>query len=355
MTAKRTAVETVGDPHPITVDTGGGRLDEADPTPERPLVTAVVTTYDRPESVKRAIRSVLNQSYSPLELVVVEDGTNAGVRDWLCEAGHDDIRYVHHAENQGLAGARNTALALADGDYVAFLDDDDAWKPNRIEQQVSLLRSLSAAERRRVAAVYCGLENRQDGAVQSILHPENDGDLAASIRERGASTVQSACLFRRAALLDVDGYDEKLPSSIDHDIWMSLAVGGYEVRALDEPLVVSFDDFGDSMMTNTDQRIRGVKMYTNKWRPTYQEWFGSSGGEKYARRYFVRVVGRLAATKLVTGQVKEAIRALRAIAGEIDAADIPHTVRVCGRMFAEAGVKRFLPATVVRRLASVVK
>jgi glycosyltransferase involved in cell wall biosynthesis len=355
MTAEQSADGTEREPHPLAVDTGGGRLDDAEATAGRPLVTAVVTTYDRSELVKRAVESVFNQTYAPLEFLIIEDGTDSGVAAWLREAGHDSVRYVRHADNQGLAAARNTALALADGDYVAFLDDDDAWKPDRIERQVSLLASLSPPERSQVAVVYCGLESRQDGTVQSILHPENDGDLAASIRDCGASTVQSACLFRRAALLDVSGYDEELPSSIDHDIWMSLAIAGYEVRALDEPLVVSFDDFADSMMTNTDQRIRGVRMYVEKWRPTYREWFGPSAGDRYARRYFARVVGRLAATKFVTGQVDEAVRAARAIGIETDVTDYPYVFNVCAVMLAETGFKRVLPPRAVRLLARLVK
>jgi glycosyltransferase involved in cell wall biosynthesis len=355
MIAERSADKKGWEPHTLAVDTSGGRLDDVEATADRPLVTAVVTTYDRPELVKRAVKSVLDQTYAPLEFLIVEDGTDSGVAAWLCETGHDAVRYVRHADNQGLAGARNTAIALADGDYIAFLDDDDAWKPDRIARQVSLLASLSPLEHRQVAVVYCGLESRQDGDVQSILHPKNDGDLAASIRDYGASTVQSACLFRRAALLNVGGYDEELPSSIDHDIWMSLAVAGYEVRAIDEPLVVSFDDFADSMMTNTDQRIRGVRMYVEKWRPTYREWFGPSAGDRYARRYFTRVVGRLAATKLVTGQIEEAARAAQAIVAEIELTDYLYTARVCATMLAETGVKRFLSPRAVRLLARAIK
>lgn len=346
---------TTLDPHPLAVDTGDSRLDDVTPTEDRPLVTAVVTTYDRSEAVKRAVRSVRDQTYAPLECLVVEDGTDTGVADWLADRGYDDIRYVRHAENRGLAAARNTALALAGGDLLAFLDDDDAWKTERVERQVSLLTDLSQSERDRVAVVYCGLESRQGGRVQSILHPENTGDLAAAIRREGASTVQSACLFRTAALRDVGGYDEALPSSIDHDIWMALATAGYEARALDEPLVVSFDDFADSMMTDTDQRVRGVRAYVQKWRPTYEEWFGQEGGERHAQRYFARVIGRLAATKLVTGQFDEAVRALRAIADELDVAQYPYAAGTCARLTAEVGVKRFLPPDAVRVLARRLK
>jgi hypothetical protein len=244
---------------------------------------------------------------------------------------------------------------LANGIYIAFLDDDDAWKPERIERQISLLNSLSPVDQRRVAVVYCGLESRQGGVVQSVLHPENDGNLAVSIREQGASTIQSACLFCRTALFDINGYDEDLPSSIDHDIWMSLAVAGYEVRALDEPLVISFDDFNDSMMTNTDQRIRGVEMYINKWRPTYHQWFGPATGERYAQRYFVRVIGRLAATKLVTGQTSEGIRSIKAIINKVSIDQIPYTVFIIGALILEVGAKRFLSPKIVQYAARVIK
>jgi glycosyltransferase involved in cell wall biosynthesis len=346
---------TPSSPHPLTIDTGGGYLNDIQSTSSQPLVTAVVTTYNRPELVKRAIKSVLDQTYAPLEFIIVEDGTDTGIHDWLHKLGHNEVRYVCHTENQGLASARNTAIAVADGDYIAFLDDDDVWKPDRIEQQISLLESLPATEREQIGVVYCGLESRRDGAVQSILHPENDGNLAVSIREDGASTVQSACLFQRDALVDVGGYDEELPSSIDHDIWMSLAVGGYSALALDEPLVISFDDFADSMMTNTDQRIRGVELYVEKWRPTYQEWFGSVDGDQYAKRYFTQVVGRLMTTKLLTGQIGEAMRAFDAILEKAGWKQFPYIIGVCIRLSVETGIKRFLPVTIVRAISKVIK
>lgn len=355
MTTGRSTDNTVDDPHPLAVDTGGGRLDDRDPTIDRPLVTAVVTTYDRPTQAKRAIQSVQAQTYVPLEFLVVEDGTDTDLKTWLTENDYTNVRYVRHAENQGLAGARNTALALANGDYIAFLDDDDAWKPARIEYQMQLLSSLQDAERQETAVVYCGLESRQDGQIQSILYPENDGNLAESIRTHGASTVQSACLFDRTALLDVGGYDETLPSSIDHDIWMSLAVAGYAARTVETPLVISFDDFADSMMTNTDQRISGVRQYVEKWRPTYREWFGPKEGEQYAQRYFNQVIGRLAATKLVTGQLSESATALQAIFDQADTRQYAHAIVIFTILCLEKMVKRFLPPSIVRTLTNIIK
>ncbi len=332
-------------PHDLVVDTGGGRTDETAPSDDHPLVTAVVTTHNRFDEATRAIRSVRGQTYEPLEVLIVEDGTDSGVHAWL-SSEYDDVRYVQHATNGGLSAARNTAIALARGDYVAFLDDDDEWRPTRVERCVDRLQAISEEDRNHLAVVYCAVESRQDGRTISVVPPENEGNLAEAIRRDGPSTLQSSCLFRRSALIDVGGYDEWLRSSVDHDIWMALAVGGYDAATLDEPLVVSYDEFADSMMTNTETRIEGARQFVEKWRSTYHEWFGAAEGNRRIQRYFARVVGRLAAAKLVTGSLDDASTAVRAIFDKSDA--VGYNVRVLAVLTAEAAVKRFAPPRVVR-------
>jgi glycosyltransferase involved in cell wall biosynthesis len=344
-------VEAEWEPHELAVDTGDGRLDDTEPTAETPLVTAVVTTYDRFVEATRAIESVLAQTYEPVEFLVVEDGSESGVAEWLAENGHDSVRYVRHATNQGLSGARNTAIALAGGEYVAFLDDDDSWKPERLERQVSVLRTLSDDERDRLGVIYCAVESRDEGRVASIVPPENRGNLRDAIVRDGPSTLESSCLFSKRALVDVGGYDEQLVSSVDHDIWLSLAVGGYHAETVSEPLVVSYDAFADSMMTNTDNRIRGVEQFVEKWRPTYEEWFGAEEGDRRLQRYFARVIARLAATKLVSGSFGEARRAIEAVFERSD--QTLYNVSVLATLTVESAVKRFAPPAMVRRLSAL--
>lgn len=338
-------------PHDLAVDTGGGRLDDTEPSREQPLVTAVVTTYDRFKEATRAIESVLQQSYEPIEFLVVEDGTESGIEQWLSEKGYDSVRYVRHATNQGLSGGRNTAIALASGEYIAFLDDDDSWKPQRIERQVEVVQSLSDSERERLGVVYCAVEARENGQVASIIPPENSGNLRESIMREGPSTLQSSCLFSKQVLIDVGGYDESLVSSVDHDIWLSLAVNDYEARTVAEPLVVSYDTFADSMMTNTDNRITGVTQFVEKWRPTYVDWFGPREADRRLQRYFARVIGRLVATKLVSGNFGEARRAATELFDRSDQAS--YNIAVLGVLTAEAAVKRFVPAPLVRWLSTL--
>lgn len=317
-------------------------------TAEWPHVTAVVTVYDRFEPAKRAVRSAVEQTYEPLDVIVVEDGTDVGIEEWLVER-YPSVEYVRHDRNLGLAAARNTAMNRANGDFVAYLDDDDWWRPRRIEAQVRAFLELSPARRDRVGVVYCGVERRRAGRVVSYGKPENLGPMREAISEIGASTIPSSCLFPVGAIEAVGGYDEDLPSSIDHDIWMALADAGYEAVGVDEPLVVVDDEFGDGMMTNTDDRIEGVYAFVEKWRPTYREWFGPAAGDRYADRYFARVVARLAAANVVTGQWGDARRAVEAIFAKNPSHAFNATT--IGYHLIEASLKRFLPARAVRAIA----
>lgn len=353
--ARATEDSSALESHPLAVDMGGGLLADSDNLgdglSQRPLLTAVVTTHDRCEQAIVAIESVIAQSYRPLEVLVIEDGTTSGVEEWIASENHD-IRYIRHETNQGLAGARNTALSLANGEYVAFLDDDDRWKPVRIEQGVILLQEQSAESDSAVGVTYCAAESRKAGKLATVIHPENDGDLAASIRAVGPSTVESAGIFSKGALVDVGGYDETLSSSVDHDIWMALAKGGYAAIAHDEPLVITTIDFSGRMTTDTDERIAGVRQYVEKWRPTYYEWFGKFEGERRIQRYFARTIARLAGIKLVGGDFGAARRAIRAVFNDSD--QVLYNVTVLFVSTAEFAAKRFLPPTGLRMLSRII-
>lgn len=277
-----------------------------------PTVTAVITTYQRFDDAKRAIQSVVAQTYQPLEIIVVEDGTDSGIEAWLKAQGLTQVRYIRHPYNRGLAAARNTGWQAASGEYVAYLDDDDIWKPERISRQIDLVLSLSAVERTKTAVVTCATEMYfpRNGRV-SVRMPQDRGSLEQAMMNGIGSTPSSSFLFLKNALEKVGGFDEKLVSSVDHDIWMSLAVEGFHTDFVPEPLVIHFDRFRrHSAMSATERRIAGVRQYIEKWLPTYRKWFGELGAQNHARWYFGAAVGLLGGTKLAEGRVGEAVRAL---------------------------------------------
>jgi len=260
------------------------------------LVSAVITTYQRPALARRAIASACSQTYAPLEVILVEDGSESGLQAWLATQAYPRVRYLRHDRNRGLAAARNTGLAAASGDYIAFLDDDDEWLPERIARQIDLLRGLPAERRAEGTIVYCAVavHDLRRGRV-SILQPLNEGDLRDSIVScRRLQTLPSTNLLPTATLHALGGFDEMLPSSIDHDLWMALAVHGARALPLHEALVVSrVFEAGGQMTTDTPRRIAGVRAFVDKWQPTWEGWFGGGAGGRFAHRYFAHVIGRL--------------------------------------------------------------
>lgn len=280
-----------------------------------PTITAVLTTYRRPERAQRALRSILAQTLPPTEIVVVEDGsTSKGLTDLVEQVAHRGVKYVRHEKNRGLAAARNTGLGLSTGEYVAYLDDDDEWLPNRLERQVAKLFSMPESARAEVAAIQVGCQVVDGyGRCIGVNLPVNQGSLRQSIMTYGAVTPSSSFLFLRTALLNVGGFDEHLVSGIDHDIWMQLAVGGYASEIVPEPLVIVHRSEGRTMMSSSAQRIEGVRQYVEKWTPTFEKWFGRQAGRLYGRRYFIDVLARLAAQKLTRLELRSTAHVLGAV------------------------------------------
>ena len=306
-------------------------------------MTAIITTYSRPQLVQRAILSVLAQTYQPSEVIVVEDGSRSSTEDWLREPGMAHIRYIRHERNKGLAAARNTGLRLAGGEYVAYLDDDDEWKPERIERQIQYLEQLTPEERHQLGVIYCGQEVHFAGRSRiAVAHPKNEGNLRKAIIRQGAVTLGSTCLFSKRALLEVGGFDEALASSIDDDIWMALAVNGYDAHVVDEPLVISHEHhFRCRMTSDVASRVQGVQQYVEKWTPTYRAWFGERAGTRYGQRYFARVIATLAAKKLVGGSFSQAWQATQAIFA--NSRQVVYNLCALSRSVAVFAGHRFLP------------
>ena len=191
----------------------------------------VLPTYNRPEFLKRAIRSVLNQTFGDFELIVVDDASAEDPRP-VVDAFHDDrVRLIRHLENRGNAAARNTAIAAARGRFLAFLDDDDEWAPDKLALQVPMLVESEPDE----ALVYCARRLLSDGRELGIDAPAKEGWVLDELLPWGLMSCPSV-LLKREVIDRVGPFDERLSRGVDDDLWRRIA-RHYRVRYLDRVLV----------------------------------------------------------------------------------------------------------------------
>jgi glycosyltransferase involved in cell wall biosynthesis len=185
--------------------------------------------------LKRAIGSVLSQTADDIELVVVDDASSDNTREVIKAFGDSRLRFLVHETNQGAAAARNTGIAAAKADLIAFQDSDDEWMPYKLQRQLDLISSSGPD----VVAVYCGFirYHRQKAVYEPnpTIAPRQ-GDLAETLLE-GNFITTSTLLVWRDKLLETGVLDPTLPRFQDWDLVIRLSELGY-FRLIDEPLVM---------------------------------------------------------------------------------------------------------------------
>jgi hypothetical protein len=189
--------------------TGLPAADPAEPqTRPLPAVTVVIPTRDRPALLRNAVAAVLGQDYpGEVRCVVVHDGTEPDR-----ELEQDRVAVTSNVRSPGLAGARNSGIALVGTELVAFCDDDDLWLPDKLSEQVAVLRADPAA-----LFVCCGIRVRYgDRLVERTLRAERVS-YADLLRNRLTELHPSTFLIRRALLDEIGLVDEALPGSYAED------------------------------------------------------------------------------------------------------------------------------------------
>jgi glycosyltransferase involved in cell wall biosynthesis len=137
------------------------------------LVSVIMPTYNRAYIVGRAIKSVLNQTYANFELIIIDDGSTDNTADVVKSFNDSRIVYVKHARNLRIASARNTGIDVSRGDYIAFLDSDDEWLPDKLREQLIAFKEAPSD----VGAIYTQMKNIRKGKTEYIHRktpPEGD-------------------------------------------------------------------------------------------------------------------------------------------------------------------------------------
>lgn len=196
-----------------------------------PLVSVIITTHNRLDLLKKAIDSVRNQSYKNFELIVVDDASIDGTKEY-CEGQDFDYIYIPQEESKGGNHARNIGIKSAKGKYCAFLDDDDRWKESYLEKMVGLI------EEKGCGMVYSGVTweqyNGDDVQYEDIVHGF-DGDFSTIVLY--CAFASTSCMMVNKELLNHIGmFDENLTAWQDYELVLRIAqeTSIYVVR---EPLI----------------------------------------------------------------------------------------------------------------------
>lgn len=202
------------------------------------LVSVVIPTYKRSDMLERAIRSVLNQTYENIEVLVVSDNEpddiyTEAAKKLIDRIGDSRLKLVTQEKHINGAAARNAGIRASCGEYVAFLDDDDWWEVRKVELQVALIKTLGDD----YGGVTCKNKHYCDGELIAALPPIDDSaDLCKSIMLRIADLSTDAILLRRQCLDETGYFDETLKRHQEVQL-MSFFTRKYKVKLLDMYLV----------------------------------------------------------------------------------------------------------------------
>jgi O-antigen biosynthesis protein len=219
------------------------------------LVSVVIPTFDRAHLLPRAVQSVLSQSYSNLEVIIVDDGSTDATAETVAATADPRVRYVRHERNRGAAAARNTGIRESRGDFVAFLDSDDEWLPDKIASQMDAFRLSDLAN---VGAVTCGVTRvSEDGSRTDVVSHLRGNIFEEVLPYRGAQGIGSALLVSRAVFDSGITFDERLRALEDRDLFLQIT-RSFAVDLVPRPLVRVFSVAGEARVSRNVQNLRAA-------------------------------------------------------------------------------------------------
>jgi len=206
------------------------------------LVSVIIPTRNRAALLLRAIESVQRQTYRNLEIIVVDDASTDETRTVVERLTDPRICYLRHAVSRGGSAARNAGIKAATGEYIAFLDDDDEWEPQKTEVQLGAFEGYGAV----VCTSNQRVANLKKYAAKEVVELED-------LRRGKFTAGGTGILMAKASVLRETMFDESLPRYQDWDLFIRIAMN-HEIRYLNEPLV-RYNSGAHHRITNSGRRL----------------------------------------------------------------------------------------------------
>ncbi len=261
---------------------------------EDKLISVIVTTCNRKQEIlKRALDSVTAQTYQPIEMIVIIDQPSMAeeLSGFLSRRYGSMVKVHVNAQQRGACYSRNKGIELARGEYIAFLDDDDEWLPEKLEKQSRMMLPG-------VCLVYSDFKVKADHI--KVKHAADreypTGNVLKYLLASNFIGGSSVPLLRAETLRECGGFDTAFPSCQDYDVWIRMAMHG-KVECVKE--ILSFYYLSSDSITNVfERRIQGWEKMMWKYRDYYAEYPESMAGflsvmiEEGMKRGYTSFAGR---------------------------------------------------------------
>lgn len=208
----------------------------------KPKVSVIIPVYNGEKYIRHAIQSVIDQTYPNLEILVVDDGSIDGTKDVVTNS-FPSILYLRQ-ENKGAAAARNLGIKKSTGEYIAFLDSDDVWLPQKVARQMEAIAKNPA-----IKISHTNIKIKVDGQMRDTAYPvsHQEGRIFENLLLHTGSVVCSTLLIKKECFEKVGYFDEELRTAEDVHLFLRLAYY-YDFHFLNDPLTIKVHH--DANLTN---------------------------------------------------------------------------------------------------------
>lgn len=210
------------------------------------LVSVIIPTFDRAWALKTAIDSVLAQTYTPIEIIVINDGSTDNTLDIL--AGYGNKIQVLDQDNRGVSAARNLGIKHSRGQYIALLDSDDAWEPDKISCQISFFDQHPEA-------LICQTEEiwiRNGRRVNPKVKHKKPSGMIFEPSLHLCLVSPSAVMIHKKLFELKGGFDENYPVCEDYDLWLRIS-SDYPIFLIDKPCTIKNGGHEDQLSAHHSQ------------------------------------------------------------------------------------------------------
>lgn len=218
-----------------------------------PRVSVIVPTHNRVELLPRAVQSVISQTYADFEIIIVDDRSTDETPAVIARFTDAAIRSLRNDHAPGQSGARNSGIERARGEYIAFLDDDDEWRPNKLAAQVALLDAAPPA----VGLIYGWrdvIDETQYGRVDTVRQTLR-GNIFEHVLALDIPTTLSSWLVRASAVRAVGGFDEDCLVANDVDFICRLCARGWHVDFVPQVVLSQYKHARGQLTDRTPENL----------------------------------------------------------------------------------------------------